>query len=109
MVERELDYLAREPEVVRLAGIVDGRTVATATVSLNSDVAGVFCVATDSGHRRRGIGTALTVAALRLARMAGHRVATLQASGAGRPVYERIGFETVSHYRLFRFPSATEA
>lgn len=48
--------------------------------------------------------TALTLDALRIAREAGRRVVTLQASSQGEPVYRRIGFETVSRYRLFTLP-----
>ncbi|GIG02900.1 acetyltransferase [Catellatospora citrea] len=103
VVERELDfgYL----DVVRLAGIVDGGTVATCALSLGTDVAGIFCVATAPEYRRRGIATALTLEALRIARQSGRTVATLQASSDGEPVYRRLGFETVSRYRLFALPA----
>jgi GNAT superfamily N-acetyltransferase len=71
---------------------------------IRTEVAGLYCIATDAGHRRSGIATALTVEALRLARESGRTVATLQASSDGEPVYRRIGFETVSRYALFRLP-----
>lgn len=77
-------------------------------VSLSADVAALYCIATDGEYRRRGVATALTLEALRVAREAGLDVATLQASAAGRPVYEHIGFTTVSHYRLFQFDPAFE-
>jgi ribosomal protein S18 acetylase RimI-like enzyme len=101
VVDRELDFAY--PDVVRLAGIVDGRTVGTCTLSLGTEVAALYCIATDPGFRRRGIATALTREALRITRESGRRVATLQASSEGEPVYQRIGFETVARYRLFRF------
>ncbi|HTJ37810.1 MAG TPA: hypothetical protein VL738_31645 [Dactylosporangium sp.] len=34
----------------------------------------------------------------------GRRIATLQASAVGEPVYSNIGFETVAEYRLFKLP-----
>ncbi|GIG02921.1 GNAT family N-acetyltransferase [Catellatospora citrea] len=102
VIERELDF--GYPDVIRLAGIVDGRTVATCALLLGAEVGGLFCVATDRAYRGRGIATALTLDALRIVRESGRRVATLQASSDGEPVYRRIGFETVSHYRMFRLP-----
>jgi ribosomal protein S18 acetylase RimI-like enzyme len=101
VVEHELNFAI--PEVVRLAGIVDGKTVGTCTISLGSDVAALYCIATDLAYRRRGIATALTRDALRIIRESGRRIATLQASSEGEPVYQRIGFETVGRYRLFKF------
>jgi ribosomal protein S18 acetylase RimI-like enzyme len=102
VVAREMAFAY--PEVIRLAGVVEGDTVGTCTLSLGTEVAGLYCIATDAGHRRSGIATALTVEALRLARESGRTVATLQASSDGEPVYRRIGFETVSRYALFRLP-----
>ncbi|MGW4641081.1 GNAT family N-acetyltransferase [Sphaerisporangium sp. NPDC004334] len=103
VVDRELRF--SYPNIIRLAGIVDGETVGTCTVSLGTgDVGALYCIATDPAHRRRGIATALTREALRIIRESGRRVATLQASSEGEPVYRNIGFETVSRYRLFTFP-----
>jgi ribosomal protein S18 acetylase RimI-like enzyme len=104
LIESHLEYLSRDPELIHLAGDLDGKTVGTAVVSLSADVAALYCIATDADYRRRGVGAALTLEALRIAQEAGHEVATLQASAMGTPVYERIGFTTVSHYRLFHFP-----
>jgi ribosomal protein S18 acetylase RimI-like enzyme len=102
VVEREMRHA--DSSVVRLAGIVDGRTVGTCTLALATDQAALYCIATDRNYRRRGIATALTMEALRITRESGRRVATLQASSEGEPVYRRIGFETVGRYRLFRLP-----
>ncbi|MDN3357265.1 GNAT family N-acetyltransferase [Actinomadura sp. DC4] len=109
LIESNIDYLARDPELIHLTGALDGKTVGTAVVSLSGDVAALYCIATDADHRKRGVATALTLEAMRIAREAGHEVATLQASSMGRPVYERIGFTTVSHYRLFEFGPAEES
>jgi ribosomal protein S18 acetylase RimI-like enzyme len=44
--------------------------------------------------RRRGIGAAMTVHALRDAATRGARTAVLQAAPAGVSIYERAGFRT---------------
>jgi len=102
VVDRELGFAY--PGVIRLAGRVGGKTVGTCTLSLGTEVGALYCIATDPGYRRRGIATALTREALRITRESGRRIATLQASREGEPVYRNIGFETVSRYRLFQFP-----
>jgi len=103
VVNRELNF--GYPDVVRVAGVLDGRIAGTCTLSLGTEVAALYCVATDPEFRRRGIATALTLDALHIAQQAGRRIATLQASSDGEPVYRRLGFETVGHYRLFGFPA----
>ena len=101
VVDRELGFAY--PDVVRLAGRVGGKTVGTCTLSLGTEAGALYCIATDPEYRRRGIGTALTREALRITRESGRRIATLQASSEGEPVYRSIGFETVARYRLFQF------
>lgn len=104
--EREAGRSARHDELVRFVGRLDGRIVGTAAASISNGVTGVYVVTTDPAHRRRGIGTALTAAALGAGRERGLRVGTLQASPDGEPVYRRMGFTTVSRYRLFALPPA---
>lgn len=102
VIERELEYAARDRSVVRLAGLVDGKTVATAVVSLG-EVAGLYYVATDADYRRRGIATALSAEAIRIARDAGAGIVTLQTSEDGAGVYRALGFQEVGSYRFFGF------
>jgi GNAT superfamily N-acetyltransferase len=99
VVDRELDFAYHD--VVRLGGRLDGRLVGTCTLSLGTEVAALYCIATDPLYRRFGVATALTLEALRIARQAGRRIGTLQATAEGEPVYRRIGFQTVARYRLF--------
>ncbi len=69
-------------------------------------VAGVYIVATAEACRRRGIGAALTAAALAEGRRRGLRVGTLQAGVLGAPVYAGMGFAKVEEYELFRPPTS---
>jgi GNAT superfamily N-acetyltransferase len=65
------------------------------------EVIGIYCVATSPDARGKGYGAAITDAA---AQTAPQLPAVLQASDMGRPVYERIGFETVGRYDLWTHP-----
>lgn len=58
-------------------------------------------IATVPAMRRRGIGTAVTHAALLDARLAGYRTAVLVASQAGTSVYRRLGFESHGRRHIF--------
>ncbi|MFM9498973.1 GNAT family N-acetyltransferase [Streptomyces galilaeus] len=87
--------------LVRFSGYVDGRLVGTAALYHHEDIAGIYVVGTLKEFRGRGIGTALTAAALDAGRERGLRTGSLQASRMGTPVYERMGFEEVARYRLF--------
>jgi ribosomal protein S18 acetylase RimI-like enzyme len=97
---------ADNTSIVRLAAVLGDRVVGTTTVITAHGVAGIFLVHVAESHRRRGVGSALTTAALHLGRERGMQSAALLASPAGEPLYRRSGFATVSEYRLFTLPAA---
>lgn len=92
--------------LIRLVGRIDGRPVATSAVLVSNGVAGLYWIGTDPAYRERGIGAALTAAAMRIGREHGMSVCTLQASSQGQPVYRRLGFVQVSELVLYSPPSA---
>ena len=86
------------PEVRLYLGRIDGEAVGTSMMFLSSGVAGLYQVEVSPEHRRRGIGTALTLAPMEDARQHGYRIAVLQASRMGEPVYRKIGFKSYFRY-----------
>jgi ribosomal protein S18 acetylase RimI-like enzyme len=73
-------------------GLLRGRPVATAQLLLGGGVAGLYGLATVPRARSRGIGTAMTLFAMRQALAMGYHVGVLFAAEMGRPLYCRLGF-----------------
>ncbi|QNE18395.1 GNAT family N-acetyltransferase [Kribbella qitaiheensis] len=89
-------------------GLLDGEPVATTTVFLAAGVAGVYFVMTVPEARRRGIGAAITLAALREARDSGFAYGVLGSSPAGKSVYESLGFREYCSIDLYEWSAATD-
>ena len=96
--------LAREPVPLRWIGRIDGEVVATSRISIGAGVAGLYAISTLARHRSRGIGRAMTIAALRAARSIGIRIAVLQSSDLGYGVYRRLGFRELFTYDVWVHP-----
>lgn len=85
-------------------GMENGRPVATSRLLCAGGVAGIYHVATLPEARRRGYGTAMTVAATLGGRELGYRVGVLYASAAGYNVYRRLGFQEYCHIDVYQSP-----
>jgi ribosomal protein S18 acetylase RimI-like enzyme len=75
-----------------LAARIDGEIVASSLAYDHGTDCGIYNVSTLERFRRRGFGTALTVAQLHDARDRGRRTASLQASAMAEGVYVAAGF-----------------
>lgn len=71
----------------------NGQPVATSLLFLHETAAGIYFISTLAEFRRKGIGLAVTRAAMTAARLAGAQYATLQSSPDGLHVYRQAGFQ----------------
>ncbi|MEU8298522.1 GNAT family N-acetyltransferase [Micromonospora sp. NPDC048909] len=102
-IDREKAFTG-DGTVIRLAGrFEDGRIAGTAVAWLSHGLVTLYFVGTQPEHRRRGVGAAMTAAALDLARERGVRTAALTSTAAGESLYGRLGFGTVGRFRLLSF------
>ncbi len=86
------------PDFVPLLGRVDGVPVATSLALLTGDMVGVYNVNVVAPLRRRGLGAAMTWAAVEAGRRRGAHAAFLEATRQSFRLYRRLGFQTRFHY-----------
>jgi predicted N-acetyltransferase YhbS len=99
-----LDFVTRHDETHPFVADADGTVVGTGVVSLNGPVAWIGTIWVEPTWRRRGVGLELTRATIDAADAAGCRTLVLVATDAGRPMYERLGFEVQTGYRILEAP-----
>lgn len=104
----ELGYDLRTSGYRHYLGLIGGEPAATASLFAGGGVVGIMYVSTLPAARRRGIGAAVTLAALIDGRDLGYRIGVLQSSDQGYPVYRRLGFVEVCKMEHFsrRTPAA---
>lgn len=103
-------FLGLQPQRC-FAAVRQGRVIGTATVLAYPGCAWIGMVLVDPGLRRMGIGTGLMQAAM--ASLPADAVLGLDATAAGRPVYQRLGFADAQELRRLilrpRAPAAAPA
>jgi GNAT superfamily N-acetyltransferase len=92
------EQFLEKPGAKLYLGLLHGEPVCTSSLVPTPGIAGIYWVATLPEHRKRGLGEAITWAAVRGGMESGCATASLQASEAGAPVYARMGFTTPIHY-----------
>ena len=75
---------------------------------LSGESGGLYYVATPAEHRGRGVAGAATAWLTNMLLDQGAQTVVLQASAAGLPIYQRLGYQIYEEYRRFTFanPSA---
>jgi GNAT superfamily N-acetyltransferase len=99
------ESLFGDPDVGAFVGRLDGRPVGYSLAIRSARTSGVYNVGTLPEARRRGVGTALTWAAVEWARQAGLDCVVLQSSEMALSMYQAMGFRTVVSYAVFTAPA----
>jgi len=100
----KMAFVARHDPCRPFVAETDGAIVGTGVTTINGPVAWIGTIWVDPAWRGRGLGKALTQATIDAGESAGCRALVLVATDAGRPLYERVGFEVQAHYRILEAP-----
>jgi len=99
-------FLQLQPDGCFVAEL-DGTSVGTTTTCRFGSIAWIAMVLVDSNSRRRGVGTALLRHAITFLKGCGVDTIRLDATAAGQPVYEPLGFQP--DYELTRYEGTPAA
>jgi GNAT superfamily N-acetyltransferase len=90
---------------LRYVAFLDGEPVGSAGLNRVGAIPGLYNVATVPGARRRGVATAVTLAALGDAKAGGAATAVLGTTEMGRGIYERLGFRPAGTIDIHGWPA----
>lgn len=93
--------LAKSELVENYIGYEKGKPVAISMLFKDEEYAGIYFVGTLPDHERKGYGTSVTQYAMQKGLERGCKEAILQATQAGEPVYDKIGFDNRGRIELF--------
>ena len=99
-----LEFVTSHPETHPIVAEADGAVIGTGVLSVHGPVGWIGTIFVEPAWRRRGVGMAITRATIETAEAAGCRTLVLVATEAGRPMYERLGFEVQTVYRVLVAP-----
>ncbi len=103
---RRFEFYVRQPLCGAVVAEAEGRVVGAGFGTLNREVGWIGMVCVRPGHQGGGIGTAITARIVDLLKRRGSRTLVLTATEPGRPLYEKIGFSTETHYHGFEGPGS---
>ncbi|TYR81624.1 GNAT family N-acetyltransferase [Priestia megaterium] len=88
-------------------GYYQGHPAVVGTLFFDEDVAGLYCITTAPSMRRKGLATAYLEYILSSAKQQGAGTCILHATEAGKPAYEKVGFQSsgIFHVYLLKSPS----
>jgi GNAT superfamily N-acetyltransferase len=96
---------ADDPDIRLFVGRLDGMRAGYSVAIRSGDVSGVYNVGVARAARRRGVGTAVTWAAVAAGRAWRCKTAVLQSTEMAFSMYQAMGFRTVVSYAVFREPT----
>jgi GNAT superfamily N-acetyltransferase len=104
-VRREwLALAATQPACAPIVAVADGRIVGTGVGTANGPVGWIGTIFIEPAWRGQGIGRAITQSIIDGLEAAGCRTLVLVATAEGRRLYDRMGFEVQTRYRIFQAP-----
>jgi len=87
---------------VHILFFLDNQPVATSMfVPASHGVMGIYNVAVVPEARKKGVGAAVMVETMKEGLKFGAKVAVLESTNMGKPLYERLGFKTVNSCELY--------
>src|ERR1035437_4560752 len=95
---RFYEFVLRTSTCLPLVGVIEGRVVATGIGTASPPVGWIGAIVVEERLRRRGLGRAMTETICDALRAAGCVTLSLEATDAGRPMYEHRGFRFVTCY-----------
>ena len=109
-VRREwLAFAATQPACVPHVAESDGRVVATGVGTANGPVGWIGTIFVEPKHRGRGLGRSMTQAIIERLESARCGTLVLVATSEGRRLYERMGFDVQTQYRILESPGLAAA
>ena len=109
-VRREwLQLATTQPACVPMVAVEDGAIVGTGVGTANGLVGWIGTIFIEPAWRGQGLGRAITQSIIDLLDSAGCRTLVLVATSEGRRLYERMGFDVQTRYRILEAPGLPAA
>ena len=97
-----LEFATSQPDCFPLIAEADGTIIATGVGTANGEVGWIGTIFVEPAWRGRGLGRSITQSIIGRLDGAGCRTLALVATNEGRQLYERMGFEVQTQYRILQ-------
>jgi GNAT superfamily N-acetyltransferase len=97
-----LEFATSQPNCYPIIAEADGQVVATGVGTANGEVGWIGTIFVEPGWRGRGLGRSITQSIIGRLDGAGCRTLALVATNEGRQLYERMGFDVQTQYRILQ-------
>lgn len=89
------------PKLITYIAYLNGQPASTAMAIMTEQVAGIYWVGTTKAARGRGLAEACVRLSSNAGFARGAKIAALQASPMGEPIYRRIGYRTIDRVKCY--------